>query len=329
MHQQFERRMSVSRKGEWNQQDKGCARCWVHKSCSSSASFRLIASNCCLHWDRFLFRAVVRGDVPTPFTTSTGWELYERVKSVNAIRRTKFVQGFECTKTAVLPHRSGCLLRTVVPIETDFFSERLCVVTSRLPWRRLCPWLQRSTSRSTFHWICDIQPMYYCWVFIECLGYWFHGRAANKRRFSTSRKNIHWFLGVLCRMPAKDENKKILEYQRWLIGHKAIQPMHLYKKPFTGQTVLVRQLPLRFPSTSFKSRWPRFLGNVWIKMISFDVLIAPACPRHCNGGYAVWREHIIAWLSKCVRGLHFPMLGLETGLETEMGKTAGTYCTKT
>ena len=231
------------------------------------------------------------------------------VERVNEISRTKVAQGFECTKAAVLSHRSGCLLRTVVPIETDFFSERLCVVTSRLPWRRLCPWLQRSTSRSTFHWICDIQPMYYCWVFIECLGYWFHGRAANKRRFSTSRKNIHWFLGVLCRMPSKDENKKILEYQRWLRVHKPIPPMYL----------------CRFPSTSFKSRWPRFLGNVWIKMISFDVLIAPACPRHCNGGYAVWRVHIIAWLSKCVRGLHFPMLGLET----EMGKTAGTYCTKT
>ena len=54
---------------------------------------------------------------------------------MNEISRTRSVQGFECTKAAVLSHRSGCLLRTVVPIETDFFSERLCVVMSRLPWR--------------------------------------------------------------------------------------------------------------------------------------------------------------------------------------------------
>ena len=40
--------------------------------------------------------------------------------------------------------------------------------------------------------------------------------------------------------------------------------------------------------------------------------------------YAFWREHMIAWLSKCVRGLHFPMLGFETGLEREVGKTAST-----
>ena len=64
--QQNESCTSVSKKCEWNQEDKVCARFWVHKSCSSFASFRLLASNCCPHWDRFLFRAVVCGDVPTP-----------------------------------------------------------------------------------------------------------------------------------------------------------------------------------------------------------------------------------------------------------------------
>ena len=58
-------------------------------------------------------QAFSSGDVPTPVsknlsTTSTGWELYEWVKSVKEIRRRKFAQGFEFTKTAVLSHRSGC-----------------------------------------------------------------------------------------------------------------------------------------------------------------------------------------------------------------------------
>ena len=59
---------------------------------------------------------------------------------MNEIRSTKFAQGFEYTKSArlfssiktsrsaVLSHRSDCLLRTVVPVETDFFSERFCLV---------------------------------------------------------------------------------------------------------------------------------------------------------------------------------------------------------
>ena len=91
---QLESCTSVSKKCEWNQEDKVCARFWVHKKCkvvfkqrdfafcSSFASFRLLASDCCPRWDRFLFRAVLAGDVPTPLSknlsmTSTAWELYE------------------------------------------------------------------------------------------------------------------------------------------------------------------------------------------------------------------------------------------------------------
>ena len=59
---------------------------------------------------------------------------------MNEIRSTKFAQGFEYTKSARLfsscetsrsavpSHRSDCLLRTVVPVETYFFSEQFCLV---------------------------------------------------------------------------------------------------------------------------------------------------------------------------------------------------------
>ena len=148
-----------------------------------------------------------------------------------------------------------------------------------------------------------------------------------------SSKNMHWFLGILCRMPWKDENAKVLEYQRWLTVHKPIQPIQLYKKPFAGHShvVLVRQLPLRFSSTSFKSWWPRLLGNLWIKKISSDILIAPACPRHCNRprllfleGKHDWASEFVICTSQC--------LVLKQVLKQKWvkhGKTAGIYSTKT
>ena len=81
----------------------------------------------------------------------------------------------------------------------------------------------------------------------------------------------------------------------------------LTTEPFSGHTHVVlekRQLPpRRFPSASFKS-WPRFLGNLWIKKRSFDTIIAPACPRHCNGprlfNYSFGGN---TWLSECVEML--------------------------
>ena len=139
-------------------------------------------------------------------------------------------------------------------------------------------------------------------------------RTAEGSCFSSSSENMHWFLGVLCRMPSKDEQKSLRVSERWLTVHEPIQPMHLHKQPFAAHThvVLVRQLPLHFPSTSFKSRWPRFLGNVWIKMVSFDILIARYSHRSCMPKTLQWSKANLfggnTWLSECVRGLHFPML---------------------
>ena len=167
---------------------------------------------------------------------------------------------------------------------------------------------------------CQIELRLFSWA----QGPWFQGQVANKRRFSTSRRNMHWFLGVLCRMPSKDENEKILEYQRWLTVHKPIQPIHLYKKPFAGHThvVLVRQLPLHFPSTSFKSRWPGFLRNVWIKKTSFDILIAPACPRHCICPRLFFLEGSHDWANVFVVCIS-PCLVLKQVLEQKRAKLMG------
>ena len=145
-------------------------------------------------------------------------------------------------------------------------------------------------------------------VFGECLGYWFQEHVANKSRFSLSSENMQWHLGVLCRMPSKDENKR---YHTIRDGYQFSQYIHR-----EGILYLCRQLPLRFPSTSFKSRWPRFLKNLRIKKIAFDIIMGPACPRHCYGPRLFFLEGS-TWLSKCVRALHFPLLGFETGLERE------------
>ena len=59
---------------------------WHALHCESwnfnSFADRQLASDCCPHSDRCLFRAVLAGDVPTPLSknlsmTSTAWELYE------------------------------------------------------------------------------------------------------------------------------------------------------------------------------------------------------------------------------------------------------------
>ena len=77
-------------------------------------------------------------------------------------------------------------------------------------------------------------------------------------------------------------------------------------------------LTLSPPSSAFT--WvtglrPRFLENLRIKKISFDIIMGPACPR------LRWSKAILlggsTWLSECVRALHFPLLGFETGLERE------------
>ena len=153
-------------------------------------------------------------------------------------------------------------------------------------------------------------------VFCECLGYWFQEHVAIPRDAwqLAQQKTCTDVLESSGRMPSKDENKKISQYQRWLTVQKPIQPIHLLY--IRRHIVLVRQLPLRFPATSFKSRWPRFLKNLRIKKILFDIIMGFCMPKTL-----LWSKAILfgwsTWLSKCVRALHFPLLGFEAGLERE------------
>ena len=124
------------------------------------------------------------------------------VKSVNEVQRTKFAQGFEYTKSArlfssmetsrsaVLSHRSDCLLRTVVPVETDFFSERLCLVMSRLPCQRICPWLQQLESCMSVSKKCEWNP-----EDKVCARFWVHKKCkvVFKQRDFAFRSSFAWF----------------------------------------------------------------------------------------------------------------------------------------
>ena len=114
--------------------------------------------------------------------------------------------------------------------------------------------------------------------------------------------------------------QKISHYQRWL----PIQPIH---SPWR-HIVLVRQLPLRFPSTSFKSRWPRFLKNLRIKKIAFDIIMGPACPRHCEGPRLFFLEGAHDWANVFVLCISHCLV-LKQVLKEKLRETIGTYSTKT
>ena len=77
---------------------------------------------------------------------------------------------------------------------------------------------------------------------------------------------------------------------------------------FTSQLIAAAtrvSFDLEHRVTRLKRRWPRFLKNLRIKKISFDIVLGPACPR------LWWSKATLlggsTWLSKCVRALHFPL----------------------
>ena len=145
-------------------------------------------------------------------------------------------------------------------------------------------------------------------VFGECLGYWFQEHVANKSRFSLSSENMQWHLGVLWSHAIQGWKQKISHYQRWL----PIQPIH---SPWR-HIVLVRQLPL-----------PLSLNKLQVQMTKIPKESADQKDSvwyyqgSCMPKTLLWSKAILfggsTWLSKCVRALHFPLLGFETGLERE------------
>ena len=162
------------------------------------------------------------------------------VESVNEIRRKKFSQGFECTKSArSLSFASFRLLASVC--WRQFFrvkwnAEKPVQVAPSLSVQGWMGWTVGCEASPSLYKVCEVLLIWrrrflirfvhhhsrwnvkLSWdfflgcrglgVFFKCFGYWFQERFADKRRFSTSSKSMHWFLGVLCRMPSKDENKK-------------------------------------------------------------------------------------------------------------------------
>ena len=115
-------------------------------------------------------------------------------------------------------------------------------------------------------------------------------------------------LGVLCRMPSKDENKKISHYQRWL----PIQPIHSPSKAYctcasAATTLSLNKLQVQMTKIPKESADQK--DSVWYYHGS------------CMPKTLLWSKAIrfggSTWLSKCVRALHFPLLGFETGLERE------------
>ena len=166
-------------------------------------------------------------------------------------------------------------------------------------------------------------------VFCECLGYWFQEHVAIRLTARPAKRCTDVLESPVACHP-RMKTAKISQYQRWLTVQKPIQPIHFYKKPSAGHThiVLVRQLPLCFPSTSFKSRWPRFLKNLRIKKILFDIIMGPACPRHCYGPRLFFLEGANDWANVFVLCISHCLV-LKQVLKEKMRETIGTYSTKT
>ena len=150
-------------------------------------------------------------------------------------------------------------------------------------------------------------------VFCECLGYWFQEHVAIRLTARPAKRCTDVLESPVACHP-RMKTAKISQYQRWLTVQKPIQPIHFYKKPSAGHThiVLVRHLPLnklqvqmiKIPKESADQK-----DIVWYYHGS------------CMPKTLLWSKAILfggsTWLSKCVRALHFPLLGFEAGLERE------------
>ena len=123
-----------------------------------------------------------------------------------------------------------------------------------------------------------------------------------------------WESSVACHPRMK--TAKISQYQRWLTVQKPIQPIHLLH--------IRRHLVRHLLSTSFKSRWPRFLKNLRIKKILFDIIMGSACLRHCYGPRLFFLEGAHDWANVFVLCISHCLV-LKQVLKEKMRETIGTY----
>ena len=74
-----------------------------------------------------------------------------------------------------------------------------------------------------------------------------------------------------------------------------------------------------------KCRWPRFPKNLQLKKIAFDIIMGPACPRHCEGPRLFFLEGAHDWANVFVLCISHCLVLKQVLKE----KTIGTYSTKT
>ena len=193
------------------------------------------------------------------------------------IRRKRFSQGFECTKSVgSFSFASFRLLASVC--WRQFFrvkwnAEKPVQVAPSLSVQRWMGWTVGCEASPSLYKVCEVLLIWkrkflirfvqhhsrwnvkLSWdfflgcrglgVFFKCFGYWFQQRFADKRRFSTSSKSMHWFLGVLCRMLSEDKAKHMIVSEMASSSYTNSANSFI-TEPFAGHTHVVlgkRQLP--------------------------------------------------------------------------------------
>ena len=161
-------------------------------------------------------------------------------------------------------------------------------------------------------------------VFFQCFGYWFQEHFANKRRFSTSSKSMHCFLGVLCRMLSEDKAKHMIVSEMASSSYTNSANSLIYNGAICLSyscctwKASAATTPLSLSTLQVLTKIPRESVDqkdiVWYYHRS-------CIPKTLQWSKAIqvffWREHMIKQM--CGSVLHFPMLGFETGLERENG----------
>ena len=120
---------------------------------------------------------------------------------------------------------------------------------------------------------------------------------------SSSSKSMHWCLGVLRRMPSKDENSKNITVSEMANSSEtnSANTFTSYKKASCASSALNK---LQVQMTKIPKESADQKDLVWYYHGS------------CMPKTLLWSKTTLlggsTWLSKCVRALHFPLLGFET-----------------
>ena len=119
---------------------------------------------------------------------------------------------------------------------------------------------------------------------------------------------MQWRLGVLRRMPSKDENSKSITVSEMANSSEtnSANTFTSYKKASCASSALNK---LQVQMTKIPKESADQKDLVWYYH-GFCMPKTLLCSKAILFGGSTW-------LSKCVRALHFPLLGFEAGLERE------------